>query len=82
MTAAALEHLQHELEMAGYTPGTTPFEREFRRRKVSLCLERQGVSTCSSCPYFDHCELLKQHVRDLNEAVQEQKRNRDSEQYP
>lgn len=61
----ALEALLRELEAAGLKPGTPAFDRELRARKVQLCKDARAVSSCWDCAYFDHCELIKNHLRDL-----------------
>lgn len=60
-----LDSLLVELEASGLKPGTAPFEKEFRDRKVQLCREAKSVASCWDCNYFDHCELVKAHLRDL-----------------
>jgi len=69
-----LDSLRVELEAAGLKPGTEPFEREFRSRKVQLCKETRRVTrrvaSCWDCDYFDHCELIKAHLRDLYKVEQ------------
>jgi len=60
-----LEALRRELEAAGLKPDTPAFDREFRSRKVQLCKEAKRVASCWDCVYFDHCELIKAHLRDL-----------------
>ena len=60
-----LDNLRVELEAAGLKPGSPPFEKELRSRKVQLCREAKDVASCWDCNYFDHCELVKGHLRDL-----------------
>jgi hypothetical protein len=67
----ALEALHRELEAAGLKPGTPAFEKEYRSRKVRLCKEKRSVSSCWNCVYFDHCELVKAHLRDLYKVDQQ-----------
>jgi len=71
-----LDSLRVELEAAGLKPGTEPFEREFRSRKVQLCKETRRVTSCWDCDYFDHCELIKAHLRDLYKVEQKKGENR------
>lgn len=66
----ALEALHRELEAAGLKPGTPAFEKEHRSRKVQLCKEARSISSCWDCNYFDHCELIKAHLRDLYKVDQ------------
>jgi len=63
-----LEELKVELEAAGLKPGTPLYEKEFRFRKVQLCKGSKRVSSCWDCAYFDPCELIKSHLRDLYKA--------------
>ena len=60
-----LAHLRRELEAAGLKPGTLKFEREERARRVLICKEARSQPSCWDCSYFDHCELIKAHLRDL-----------------
>lgn len=71
-----LDNLHVELAAAGLKPGTEPFERELRSRKVQLCKEARRVSSCWDCDYFDHCELIKAHLRDLYKVEQKKGGNR------
>lgn len=71
-----LDSLRAELEAAGLKPGTEPFEREHRARKVQLCKEARCVASCWDCDYFDHCELIKAHLRDLYKVEQRKGGNR------
>lgn len=68
----ALKALHRELEAAGLKPGTPPFDREERSRRVELCKEGKGVVSCYDCAYFDHCELIKAHLRDLYRVEQKE----------
>lgn len=61
-----LEQLRADLEASGLKPGTPAFEKEFRRQKVDMCKIRQGVDSCWNCQAFDHCELIKAHLRDMH----------------
>lgn len=69
-----LKALQAELEAAGLKPGTAPYEKEYRSRKVELCKEMKAVSSCWDCNYFDYCELIKAHLRDLYKVDQKEGR--------
>lgn len=60
-----LADLEADLIREGLKAGTFPYEAELRKRKVELCKVRQGVASCAECRYFDHCELLKTHLRDM-----------------
>lgn len=60
-----LKALHGELESSGVKPGTTEYETELCARKVELCRQMRDVSSCWDCDYFDHCELIKAHLRDL-----------------
>lgn len=64
-----IDDLKDELEAAGYRPGTGPFEAELRKRRVELCMYDKNVASCSECPAFDSCELIKSHLRDLRFGV-------------
>lgn len=61
----ALKALHAELEASGLKPGTELFEKELRSRKVQMCKEAKAVSSCWDCDYFDHCDLIKSHLRDM-----------------
>lgn len=63
-----LEQLRANLEAAGYEPGSHAFEKEYRRQKVEMCMERQGVVSCWDCKAFDHCELIKARLRDMHDV--------------
>jgi hypothetical protein len=60
-----LRELHAELESCGYKPGTKRFQAEERRRKVQICKEARGTASCWDCSYFDYCELVKAHLRDM-----------------
>lgn len=60
-----LDRLRADLEAAGLKPGSDEFEQDYRSQKVFLCKEQRSVSSCWDCNYFDHCELIKLHLRDL-----------------
>lgn len=60
-----LTQLHRELEAAGIKPGTPAFAREERSRRVQLCKELRAIGSCWDCSYFDHCDLIKTHLRDL-----------------
>lgn len=63
--ADLLATLREEVELAGFTPGTPQFERALRAKKIERCQAQKGVTECSSCNYFDHCEVAKEHLIDL-----------------
>lgn len=69
----ALKALRAELVAAGLKPDTPAFDREYRSRKVQLCKESRRVSSCWDCAYFDHCDLIKAHLRDLYKVEPEKK---------
>jgi len=60
-----LNRLRAELEAAGLKPGTPEFDKEERSRKVEMCKQMKQVDSCWNCEAFDHCELIKQHLRDI-----------------
>lgn len=60
-----LKQLHERLEGAGLKPGSPAYEREERRERVDLCKQQKGVFSCHECAYFDHCELIKAHLRDM-----------------
>lgn len=60
-----LRELHAELESCGYKPGSHAFQAEERRRKVDICKQGKSLDSCWDCSYFDHCELLKAHLRDM-----------------
>lgn len=68
-----LDNIRAELEAAGLKPGSEPFEKELRTRKVQLCKEAKALSSCWDCDYFDHCELVKAHLRDMYRVEQAKK---------
>lgn len=61
-----LAAMHRELEAAGLKPGTPKFEREERSRRVLMCKEAKSQPSCWECQYFDHCELIKAHLRDVH----------------
>jgi hypothetical protein len=63
-----LAQLHAQLEAAGYLPGTPAYAREERKYKVELCKGAKEVGSCWECGYFDHCELIKAHLRDMYAA--------------
>jgi hypothetical protein len=65
MTRDRLALLRVELEAAGLKPGTPEFEKTERSRKVELCKQLKNVDSCWNCEYFDYCELIKAHLRDI-----------------
>lgn len=60
-----LKQLNIDLEMEGYKPGSPRFDVELRRRKIDVCKNMRPVDSCWNCEAFDHCELLKTHLRDI-----------------
>jgi hypothetical protein len=65
-----LKALRAELEAAGLKPDSPEFAKEERRRRVELCKQVKKVVSCWDCDYFDHCELIKAHLRDMYRAEQ------------
>jgi len=59
-----LKQLHERLEGAGLVPGSPSYDRALRREKVELCKLQKNVDSCWDCQYFDHCELVKAHLRD------------------
>lgn len=59
-----LEELKLQVELAGHSPGTPGFARALRSLQVEKCQELRGVVTCSSCSHYEHCELVREHMRD------------------
>lgn len=37
-----------------------------------MCKDRKAVKSCWDCDYFDHCELIKAHLRDIYRAEQKE----------
>lgn len=66
MESIVLTEIKRDLLAEGLKEGTPAFEREYRRRRVELCKEMRGVASCYNCAYFDYCELIKQHLRDMH----------------
>lgn len=60
-----MRELHAELEACGFKPGSTSYDKELRRRKVEICRENNAITSCWDCPKFDHCTLIKGHLRDL-----------------
>lgn len=60
-----IRQIELALETEGYKPGTFPFEAEKRKRQVELCKTTRAVESCWKCNVFDHCELVKHHLRDM-----------------
>jgi hypothetical protein len=60
-----LRELHAELEACGLKPGSENFLKEERRRKVEMCRAAKRLESCWDCGHFDHCEILKGHLRDL-----------------
>ncbi len=60
-----IRQIEIGLENEGYEPGSFAFEAEKRKRQVGLCKMTREVASCWECKVFDHCELVKQHLRDL-----------------
>jgi len=71
----ALDALSKELEASGLKPGTPRFDKEYRSRKVILCKETRSADSCWDCIYFDHCELIKAHLRDMYKAPQKEEKH-------
>jgi len=69
MTLGRLEQLHLAVELEGYTPGTPQFETVLRQRKVEACKDMKGLSSCELCPAFEHCEVLRAHLRDMHFGV-------------
>lgn len=60
-----LKQIELDLENEGYKPDTFPFKAEKRKRQVELCKATRAVESCWKCSVFDHCELVKHHLRDM-----------------
>lgn len=60
-----LKKLHAELEAAGLKPETPEFDREERSRRVQMCRDAKAIASCWDCEYFDHCDLIKSHLRDV-----------------
>lgn len=60
-----VKQIELDLEREGLTAGTFPFEAEKRKRQVELCKRYKAVPSCWKCPSFDHCSLIKHHLRDM-----------------
>ena len=60
-----IKQIERELEAEGFKPNTFPWEAEKRKRQVELCKTLRQVDSCWNCTAFDHCELVKHHLRDL-----------------
>ena len=70
-----LKELETELEAAGLKPGTPTYDKELRFRKVQLCKEAKRAASCWDCAYFDHCDLIKAHLRDIYKVQTKEDRN-------
>lgn len=66
MKTRVLRVLESELEGEGFKRGTELWDRAMRNRKVALCKQGQSVESCWDCKAFDHCELVKSHLRDMH----------------
>lgn len=66
MKARLLQQLEAEIEAQGLKRDTPLYLRVYRERKVDLCKQMQQVESCWDCRAFDHCELVKAHLMDLN----------------
>lgn len=60
-----LKEIEENLRREGMEEGSFPYKAELRKRKVELCKTQKSVDSCWSCSYFDYCELVKEHLRDL-----------------
>jgi hypothetical protein len=59
-----LDDLVLQVELEGHVAGTPQFERELRAKKVEKCRELRRVLVCSSCPHVEHCQLVREYLRD------------------
>jgi len=64
-----LRQLESDLEGEGFKRNTERWDRAMRTRKVALCKQAQAVASCNDCKAFDHCELVKQHLRDMRTPI-------------
>ena len=48
----------------GFRPDTPEFDRRMEQMKVTKCREMKGISTCSDCPAYESCEIIKKVLRD------------------
>jgi hypothetical protein len=60
-----LQNIRRDLELEGYKADSEAFEVALRARKVQVCQEMKGLPTCSGCPAYMGCELIKAHRRDI-----------------
>lgn len=61
--------IEQEVEDAGYKRGTPRFEVRVRALKVLHCRNAKYLDYCSQCVAFDHCEIQKEHVKDLKNGT-------------
>jgi hypothetical protein len=67
-----LENIEAELEFSGLKPGTKKFEAALLAKRVTLCQEMRGLSSCSDCDASIACTLAETHARNARYGVVEE----------
>lgn len=63
-TKNPIHDLEDQLALDGFKVGSEAYDKEFRGRKLLLCLERRGLRECSDCPAVLDCSLRLSVRRD------------------
>lgn len=59
---SGVERLRVQLELEGFDPETQEFKTNLRVRRIQICQEQKGASSCRDCHYFFWCELAKEQL--------------------
>jgi len=63
-TKSDLEKLRDTAVIEGYSKESPRFDKRVRQLQVTKCREMRGQNTCTECPVYDYCELIKQVMRE------------------
>ena len=63
----SIKAIEEAAEDEGIEPGTKAFAHRVNQLKVIYCREMMSVYSCTECPNYDWCELIKQVLRDNEE---------------
>ena len=62
-----LIEIHDQIYNEGYRPETAQYDFILRKRKVERCQEMRRITSCQACVAYDHCDLVKSHMRSLSE---------------
>ena len=72
--------LEEVLLFSGYKKDSEKLKAALRARRVEMCREFKGLTSCTSCPAYIACTLAEQHFVDLKYGVVEENRDEQRQQ--